>query len=338
MSGQWPPEWDDLDDVPGEADQQDTEAEARLSEVSAYLASVPAPVMPGSVEARISAALAVESAARSGVIPASGGAERDDPAQAEGGAQAESSAQAESTAQADGTAQADRASGARVLGPAPARARVRRRGARVRRGTRDTRKALGQFVLAPLAVCLLIVIIALGLSHVGSSSSSSSANSVAGAPAAGSTFASAASSAPASSAAGSAALPEPAATAAPSSGGFVVTESGTGYQRATLAQQAQAQVLAAQAREGGPVALPSAAASSPAASASSSSAFTLAPDAVLRGCVLTVTGGVPPKLVDRATYQGTPAYIIASSSRVWVVGLGCTAARPEVIASVPLAG
>jgi hypothetical protein len=64
----------------------------------------------------------------------------------------------------------------------------------------------------------------------------------------------------------------------------------------------------------------------------------LVPTARLRACVLKVTGGVLPEVVDRATYQGTPAYVIASSSRVWVVGLGCTAARPQVIVSVPLAG
>src|ERR1700691_1500024 len=120
MSGQWPPEWDDPDDnVPGEADQHDAEADAALSEVAAYLASVPAPVMPGSVEARISAALAVEAATRSGVA-----------------------------AKADGTAQADGAGGARVLGPAPARARVRRR-----RLSEVQRQFL---MVAPLVVCLLV--------------------------------------------------------------------------------------------------------------------------------------------------------------------------------------
>ena len=78
MSGQWPPEWDDPEDISGEADQQDTEAETGLSEVAAYLASVPAPVMPASVEARISAALAVEAAARAGIAaPASGDAQGD---------------------------------------------------------------------------------------------------------------------------------------------------------------------------------------------------------------------------------------------------------------------
>ena len=60
--------------------------------------------------------------------------------------------------------------------------------------------------------------------------------------------------------------------------------------------------------------------------------------AALRGCVLHLTGGVAPRLVDRATYQGEPAYVIASSTRVWVVGLGCTAAKTELVVSVALAG
>src|SRR6185437_9930109 len=65
MSGQWPPEWDDPEEeFPQGADQPDAAAEARLSEVSAYLASVPAPAMPEAVEARISAPLAVEAVAR----------------------------------------------------------------------------------------------------------------------------------------------------------------------------------------------------------------------------------------------------------------------------------
>ncbi len=54
--------------------------------------------------------------------------------------------------------------------------------------------------------------------------------------------------------------------------------------------------------------------------------------------MLHLTGGVAPRLVDRATYQGEPAYVIASSTRVWVVGLGCTAAKTELVVSVALAG
>jgi len=44
------------------------------------------------------------------------------------------------------------------------------------------------------------------------------------------------------------------------------------------------------------------------------------------------------RLVDRATYRGEPAYVIASSTRAWVVGLGCTAAKTELVVSVALAG
>ncbi|WP_300605279.1 hypothetical protein, partial [Trebonia sp.] len=61
------------------------------------------------------------------------------------------------------------------------------------------------------------------------------------------------------------------------------------------------------------------------------------PSSALVGCVLNLTGGVTPSLVDLATYQGEPAYVIAVPSRAWVVGLGCTASRPELITTVSLA-
>ena len=348
MSGQWPPGWDDPDDVPVPADQQDAEAGTGLSEVAAYLASVPAPVMPGGVEARISAALAVEAAARSGIVAPAGGAAKGD-----------------GVTQPDEPVTSDGAVGARVLGPAHARARVRRRGVSGRRREReiskiykpgrprDAREVLGKFVIGPLAVCLLVVIIALGLSHGGSSSSSSAGGNLginapraagadSSAPASGnglgksSAGSGAVSAAPASSAAAPAASAS--APAIVSAAGFRVIQTGTSYQRATLAQQAQAQVRAAQARESGPTAVPSATSSSSAASTVPGAIRTYTPGAQLRACVLAVTGGVPPEVVDRATYQGTPAYIIASASHVWVVGLGCTAATPQVIASEPLAG
>jgi hypothetical protein len=342
MSGQWPPEWDDPEDIPGEADQLDTEAEAGLSEVAAYLASVPAPVMPGSVEARISAALAVESAARAGIAaPAGGDAQGDRIARSDGPVQSDGSLKPEGTADA------------RVLGSAPPRARVRRRDRQERRREREVRKifeprrgrdvrtVLGKFVIGPLAVCLLIVVIALGLSRSGSSSSSSSAGSLGVAPAAGVAASPAPSSSGGLSNISAAARPvtaAPASSAAASAPGFAVIHSGTSYQKATLAQQARLQVRAAHAPEMGPGTAPTANAPSSTLSATSAALSSSAPTAQLRACVLKVTGGVVPALVDRATYQGTPAYVIASSSRVWVVGLGCSAARPQVIASVPLAG
>jgi len=283
MSGHWPPEWDDPEEeFPEGADQADTEAEARLSEVSAYLASVPAPVLPDAVESRISAALAAEAATR---------AERPAPAD-----------------------------GARNLGPAPARARVRRH--RGGDGPRRRFRVRPQVVGGSLVTCLLLAVLGFALSHAGFSSSSSSAT-------AGS--AAAASSASASSAAG-ASVPS-AAGAGPQHAGpgspFVVTASGTKYQRATLAEQVRSRL----AVNGGKQTF---SATVPAASASATSAAAV-PSQALRGCVLKLTGGTLPRLVDRATYEGEPAYVIATASRIWVAGSGCTAAKTEVVASVPLA-
>ncbi len=313
MSGHWPPGWDDQDDdFPGEADQPGTEAGAGLSEVAAYLASVPAPVMPGSVEARISAALAAEAASRAGIADRTDSAVRTDSA---GGAH-----EAARTAEA---------AGPRVLGPVPAAAPVRPRGARGPRGGRDRRRRLGQVVLGSLAACLLLVFIGLGLSRAGSSSSSSSASSLAGAPAI-------SAAAGGKGVAGSAPVAAPAATG--TSPGFVVSATGTGYQRATLAQQARAQLLATRARESARPPAPTASSPGSVASPASGAAPGSPPSPQLRACVLKVTGGVLPGLVDRATYQGTPAYVIVSANRVWVAGLGCTAARPQVITSLPLAG
>lgn len=61
-----------------------------------------------------------------------------------------------------------------------------------------------------------------------------------------------------------------------------------------------------------------------------------ASSAQLSACVLHLTGQMRPRLVDRATYQGKPAYVIAVTNRAWVVGTGCTASNPELIASVGL--
>ena len=285
MSGQWPPEWEDQEEESSAAaDQLDTEAEARLSEVAAYLASVPVPVLPDAVETRINAALAAEGA------------------------------------------------GSRALGPAPTRARVRRHsGRRHSGGGRSRRDFFRRPVVAvgSLVVCLLLAGLGFTLAR-GSSPQTESSSAASGT--AGSSFAAGSSSA-GSRAAGVA----PAASAAESApryagaaSSFLVTASGTRYQRASLSAQVRAR-LTAEGAAGSP------GASIPAAGASSTSTGA-GPTAVLRGCVLHLTGDVPPRLVDRATYQGEPAYVIASSTRVWVVGLGCTATKTELIVSVALAG
>src|ERR1700733_785360 len=133
MSGQWPPEGDDPDEgFPDEADQTGTEAGARLSELAAYLASAPAPVLPDAVEARISAALATESATRSAETAGS-------------------------------RIPRPRTLRSRLLAPAPAHARVRRR-----RGFRAT------VAIGPLLVCLLLAGFGYALSQRGPSGSTES--------------------------------------------------------------------------------------------------------------------------------------------------------------------
>jgi hypothetical protein len=297
MSGQWPPEWEDQEEeFPGEADQLDPDAEARLSEVTAYLSSVPAPVLPDAIESRITAALAAEAAGRA------------------------ASALADSATQADGATAAD---GARTVAPAPARARVgRRRGG----GAPRLRSSRSLMAVGSLVVCLLLAGFGYFLSRGATETSSSTA---AAGPAAGAGYA----------AGSSATVPAPVEPGfdetAPN---FAVTESGTKYQAASLPEQVRARLAASGGAPSGSVPVPGPNSSSVTTSGGTDSGRASSPSAGLRGCVSRLTGGALPRLVDRATYQGEPAYIIASSSRVWVVGLGCTAADTELVASVPLAG
>jgi hypothetical protein len=62
------------------------------------------------------------------------------------------------------------------------------------------------------------------------------------------------------------------------------------------------------------------------------------PSAALVDCVLHLTGGVLPRFVDRATYQGKPAYIIEAHDEVWVVGVGHTATSLALITAMRLDG
>jgi hypothetical protein len=162
------------------------------------------------------------------------------------------------------------------------------------------------------AACLVLFGGVYGIAHLSSgSSSSSAASSAAGSAAAGSESSPLAG----AQAPGTHTRLEP-ADSAPAAA-FAVTASGTNYQSATLAQQVRAQL-----------ARPAKTAALPAAEAASS--------AQLSACVLHLTGQMRPSLVDRATYQGKPAYVIAVTNWAWVVGTGCTASNPELIASVGL--
>ena len=321
LEGGWPPEWDDPEEFPEGAAGQDTEALAGLSEVTAFLASVPASPLPDAVTARISAALAAEAAARAGdpVHPASdarrGLPETDAVSAAAGPADAATAAGTAASAGAPSPA-AD----ARTLGPAPARARVRRRRDGRPRGFRVRPLVAVWSVIGCLVLVGLGVVLTLGRSPSSSGSSGfSAAGSNAGQSAA---VAAPNASAPVPSESSSSAVAS--SSAAASFAGtvpFTVTASGTRYEAATLAAQVRARLH-----------LPASAGTTADHGPGS------APTPALHGCVVHLTGGLPPRLVDRATYQGAPAYVIATSSRVWVVRPGCTAASPELITSAALAG
>jgi hypothetical protein len=197
-------------------------------------------------------------------------------------------------------------------------------GPRRHRRPRRPRRLRPVMTLVPVLACLLLAGFGYLLSNIGGSSGPGGAVSAASAsPAASAPRLPAEGSGQAGSVPGALA---PAAGSAPSNGaraGFVVTASGTRYQRATLEAQVRHQMAQAASRstEG-----------QPAAGGGS------APSPSLAGCVLQLTGNVPPRLVDRATYQGKPAYVIAVPAQAWVVGLGCTAANSALITSIPLAG
>jgi hypothetical protein len=183
--------------------------------------------------------------------------------------------------------------------------RRRPRGGRSGPGNRWLRPAV---LASAAAACLVLFGGVYGITHLSSgSSSSSAASSAAGSAAAGSE------SSPLAGGQAPGTRLEPADSA---SAAFTVTASGTNYLPATLAPQVRAQ-LARSAK----TALPAAEA---------------APSAQLSACVLHLTGQRRPSLVDRATYQGKPAYVIAVTNRAWVVGTGCTANNPQLIASVGL--
>ena len=259
----------------------------QLDAVGSVLESVPAPAVPDEVERRIAAALAAEATARQAAAPSAGPRRHRRPSGASGSS---------------------------------------RRPARRPQRARRFRPVM---TLVPVAACLLLAGFGYLLTNLGGSSGPSGAVSAASA----SSAASAAQAAPGRSAEGSGAAGSvpgalaPAAGLEPSSGaqaGFVVTASGTSYQRATLGAQVRHQ-MAVQA-------------TNRSAQGQQAAGGGAAPSPSLAGCVRQLTGNVPPRLVDRATYQGKPAYVIAIPTRAWVVGLGCTASNSALITSIPLAG
>jgi hypothetical protein len=141
---------------------------------------------------------------------------------------------------------------------------------------------------------------------------------------------------------------------------FMVTNTGTRYRKSTLPTQVRdrlasqvniqavhpAQPTSGPAPTAWPGTLPPTTApypfgvpgvSFPASTPNSiTPAIAVAPSRSLVGCVMHLTGDIPPAFVDRATYQSQPVYVIAISDEAWVVGIGCTAAQPALITSVNL--
>jgi hypothetical protein len=350
MSGQWPPEWEDPDTgLPDEWDIDDAGLELESSALTSFLASVPSPVLPAAFEARISAAIAAEATARAngtavGTDTADTGVGAAGPVEAkttdrssslQGSSPAATESGSGATAGHRRRASASRGA-TRRSGPAGSRPNGRRRRLRM------PSAAVG----APLLILLFIAGFAVLITQFGGGTSSSSGPDDGTSGISAGSTASAAASAHGSSA-GRNAESQPASGTfrtglAFGSLKFTVNDSGISYHRSTLASQVRTQLNAQNAVT--PAAAAPSATSSNGSVVSSASATAPAPEVTappsvnLKGCVSTLTKGLTPSLVERATYDGIPAYIIALPSRVWVVRLGCTAADPQEITSVSLPG
>jgi hypothetical protein len=286
----------------------------QLSAVTWALASVPAPSLPDAVEQRIGAAIAAEAAARQ-------------VASLTAGSMADPSVAA-SPAPAGPTAaeprHARRWSPRRVLGSVGPRLRLS-----------------PVQILAPVAACLLLAGLGYLLSVPGASGMPSSAGA-----------ASARSVSPpgnGSISRGPRRAISPTIAIEPEIGGngaaFLVTFSSIRYRKSTLRTQVRSQLAlqalaspsigSAPANTGTPGSGSNE--NSPGNQAGGSSNAAAVPPKSLVGCVLRLTGGLKPVLVQRATYQAEPAYVIAVSDQAWVVHLTCTAAKTELITSVVLA-
>jgi hypothetical protein len=343
MSGQWPPEWEDPDDgrsddgLPDQGHSDAGHSDLELSGVTSFLASVHSPALPASFETRISAAIAAEAATRTGTEP---------------GAAAEAAGPLTAAAGADDAKDTVRSANPEGFSPAAtAGGPSTPAGRRPRRGTRTSRSAarasgpggsrpgtgrrrLGMPSMQAASWTLVCVLIVAGFGFLVTHSSGSSSSSAPYSSGSSQSSSSAAGTDQSRPAAGLAPNSPEHAAVGPEAGGptrFLVYSTGTAYQRSTLASQVRDQL----ASFGSPNAT-----TTPASSAGPSSALVdgYLPSAQLSGCVSAVTGGVAPSLVDKASYDGIPAYIIAVPTEVWVVRRGCTAADTQLVARAPLKG
>jgi hypothetical protein len=296
------------------------EVDAGLAEVPSLLTLTSVPPMPAELAARISAALAAEAASR----PAEAAKT------AEAATQATQAAQEAEGAHAAHAAQAAQGTASAVPGVSPRQVPPPASGERTPRGRPGLaprgRPGLARKVLALAAA---VVLVAAGGGYLlsrphatsGTSASRAAAPSTAHRPAAG-------------------AGPSHFAAAGSASAGlsFSAISSGTNYQPGQLT----AQVAAVLARYPTPAAGTHAAA--PTARAATSQVPTEPYAAALAGCVERIAGGLPPRLVDKARYDGRAATIIVlpasarGPAQVWVVGPTCSGARGDVLAHTSLPG
>lgn len=271
----------------------------QISAVSAALASVPAPALPADAEQRITAAITAEASARADM------------------------------------ARAGRAPDAAVPEPAvpepAARDAVTREAAARRTRREPSVRRIPLFrpvlrvpvrILVPAVACVLLAVVGYSLSRPSGPASPSAA-----------------------SARTTPAIPRISGGTGPhpdweqpklgSQTAFRVTVTHTSYKAATLQAQVRQQI------QSSPAVSPSGSSvgpadSHPSQSSSPSGTDEVAPSQNLIGCVMHLTDNVAPTIVDQATYQSKPAYVIAVPNRAWVVPRNCTAKHPAVITSVAI--
>ncbi|HEX8007763.1 MAG TPA: hypothetical protein VF482_15205 [Trebonia sp.] len=285
----------------------------QLSAVTWALASVPAPAMPDPVERRIGAAIAAEAAARQA-------------ASLMAGSMADPSAPSAASPAPAGLAAAERRH-ARHWSPRRALGSV---GPRLR--------------LSPVQMLIPAVVFVLlaGLGYL------LSMPRAAGMPSSSSAGAASARSSSASGKVPTTGGPHRDAISPPSAIGpgvgvpFLVTVGTTPYRKSTLRTQVSSQ-LARQALApvigGTPGSESNGTPGNQEGTGGGASRPNTGsvPNGQLVGCVKRLTGDIRPALVQRATYQAEPVYVIAVPTRAWVVHLSCTAAEPALITSVALA-
>jgi hypothetical protein len=281
----------------------------QLSAVTWALASVPVPSLPDAVEQRISAAIAAEVAARQ-----------------------------VASLTANSMADPSAATSPAPAGPAATEPRHARRW--------FPRRALGSVgsrlrpspvqVLASVTACLLLA----GLGYLLSVPRASGTPSSAAAPSGRSAAASGAaphSRGPRRAISPTTAIGPPVGS---NSAAFLVTVSSIRYRKSTLRAQVSSQLAQqtlAPVITGTPGSQSNKNSPGNQAGGASQSNTTRPPSGQLVGCVLNLTRGAQPALVQLATYQAESAYVIAVPGRAWVVHPSCTAAKPALITTIALA-